>query len=79
VNVGYQLLEEKTGKLIVDGARAMLSDDLQPGQSAVLMVPVDEPTSPGDYRLVISPVQEGCAWFYQTTPSSAFDVVIHIR
>jgi hypothetical protein len=79
VNVGYQLLDEKTGKLVVDGARAMLGDELQPGQSAVLMVPVDEPTSTGDYRLVISPVQEGCAWFYQIAKSSAFDTVIHIR
>ncbi|MGC3028678.1 hypothetical protein ACPUER_26670 [Burkholderia sp. DN3021] len=79
VKVGYQWLDEKTGKVVVDGARAMLSDQLQPGQSAVLTVPVEKPASPGDYRLVISPVQEGCAWFYQVNKSSAFDIVVHVR
>ncbi|WP_141684970.1 hypothetical protein [Burkholderia stabilis] len=79
VNVGYQWLDENTGKVVVDGARAMLSDRLQPGQSVVLTVPVEKPASPGNYRLVISPVQEGCAWFYQVNKSSAFDIVVHIR
>ncbi|KVD55734.1 hypothetical protein WI85_07355 [Burkholderia ubonensis] len=79
VNVGYQWLDEKTGKVVVDGARAMLSDQLQPGQSAILTVVVDKPKSPGDYRLVISPVQELCAWFYQVNKSSAFDIVVHMR
>ncbi|HEF4733402.1 hypothetical protein SB379_23265 [Burkholderia multivorans] len=79
VNVGYQWLDEKTGRVVVDGARGMLRDQLQPGQSVVVTVPVEKPASPGDYRLVISPVQEGCTWFYQVNKSSAFDAVVHIR
>ncbi|HDR9239092.1 hypothetical protein [Burkholderia vietnamiensis] len=79
VNVGYQWLDEKTGRVVVEGARVMLSDQLQPGSSVVLTVPVEEPASPGNYRLVISPVQEQCAWFYQVNSSSALDVVVHVR
>lgn len=79
VDVGYQWLDEKTGNVVRYGTRVMLSDQLQPGQSVVLTLPVEKPAAPGDYRLVISPVQEGCAWFYQVNKSSAFDVVVHIR
>jgi lipopolysaccharide transport system permease protein len=60
---GYQLFEEETGTLIVDGDRRAL--DLSPGLSAPLHFDVALPPEPGDYDIYISPLREKIAWFYE--------------
>ena len=47
-----------------EGARAPLTADLAPGQSATVRVTVKSPPAPGDYELRIEPVQEAVAWFH---------------
>jgi hypothetical protein len=46
-----------------DSARATLSRDVRPGEAEELWVPVAAPSSPGQYTLVLTMVQERVAWF----------------
>jgi hypothetical protein len=46
-----------------EGARAMLTRDLRPGETEELSVPITAPSSPGQFTLVLSLVQERVAWF----------------
>jgi hypothetical protein len=46
-----------------DAARATLSRDVRPGETEEVWVPVAAPSSPGQYTLVLSLVQERVAWF----------------
>jgi 4-amino-4-deoxy-L-arabinose transferase-like glycosyltransferase len=46
-----------------ESPRATLSRDLRPGETEELWVPVVTPSSPGQYTLVLTMVQERVAWF----------------
>lgn len=46
-----------------ESARATLSRDLRPGETEEVWVPVAAPSSPGQYTLVLTLVQERVAWF----------------
>jgi hypothetical protein len=64
VNLSYQWLDASTGALVVrDGHRSFLEAPLEGGESVVLEAVVEAPASPGAYRLRMSAVQEGVAWF----------------
>jgi hypothetical protein len=64
VNLSYQWLDASTGTVVVrDGERAFLKAPLQEGESVVLEAVVQAPESAGTYRLRMSAVQEGVAWF----------------
>ncbi|WP_036169900.1 hypothetical protein [Massilia sp. 9096] len=55
------------GQTIVDGIRSALPGAVMPGQTANVDVFVPVPDKAG-LTLRLSPVQEGCAWFYQANP-----------
>jgi lipopolysaccharide transport system permease protein len=59
---GYQLFEEDTGTLIVDGDRQSLQ--LSPAGRAGLNFDIALPPEPGDYDIYISALREQVAWFY---------------
>jgi hypothetical protein len=46
-----------------ESPRATLSRDLRPGETEELWVPIRTPSSPGQYTLVLTMVQEQVAWF----------------
>jgi 4-amino-4-deoxy-L-arabinose transferase-like glycosyltransferase len=46
-----------------EAARATLSRDVRPDETQEMWVPVTAPSSPGQYTLVLSMVQERVAWF----------------
>ncbi|HTA45500.1 MAG TPA: ABC transporter permease [Bryobacteraceae bacterium] len=62
--VGYHLIDEPTGTLVVDGEHAPLN--LAAGQSRVLTLEVPLPPEPGDYNIYVSLLREHVAWFYTT-------------
>jgi SpoIID/LytB domain protein len=65
VQLGYHILTAGGQVVVWDGKRGPLGGDVAVGQSAVVSVPVQLPTSTGDYRISWDLVQEGVAWFSQ--------------
>jgi subtilisin family serine protease len=63
VHLSYHWLSP-SGQLVVwDGARGILPNDVTPGQSAVVAIPVTSPPATGPYTLRVDLVQEGVSWF----------------
>lgn len=46
-----------------DNARANLPNDIAPGGSATVVLPITAPTVPGPYCIALDLVQEGITWF----------------
>lgn len=64
VNASYRWLDSNGNPLRLEGNRAFLPRAvIQPGETEQLKLHVAAPPNPGSYRLVISMVQEGVAWF----------------
>lgn len=61
VGLGFHWLDS-AGKVLQEG-RALLPNPLMPGSSVTLDVNVKAPSTPGDYTLRFSMVQELVAWF----------------
>jgi hypothetical protein len=61
VNVAYRWFQQ--GKQVIEGGRAMLEADLDPGASAKVELKIVAPNTPGSYVLKVEPVQEGVHWF----------------
>jgi hypothetical protein len=59
------------GIAVTDGERSALPIELLPGQSTTVTVISHLPKDKGHYRLKLSPVQEGCAWFYNANPNAS--------
>lgn len=68
VFMSYQWVDAK-GNMIQDGERFPLAAPLLPGQTVPITIHSYLPTNIGGVTLKISPVQEGCAWFYLVNPS----------
>ncbi len=62
VNMSYHWVN-KRGEVIQDGIRTKIPKSLLPGESIQLTMIV-QTASEKDSKLILSPVQEGCAWFY---------------
>lgn len=63
--LGYQVFDARTGLRVMDGARAHLGEELKPGEVLPVTLEIQLPAGEGSYRVVISPVQEGVAWFHE--------------
>ena len=64
VTLSYRwLAEDGQAAVVLDGMRTELHEDMAPGSSRPLSMSIAAPESPGRHLLVISPVQEGVAWF----------------
>jgi hypothetical protein len=57
------------GKVVIDGVRSAIPGVLMPGQSLQVDIISDFPKGSGEFYLKLSPVQEGCAWFYSVNPT----------
>ena len=74
VNMSYHWLSEDGSIVIKDGIRSMIPDGIPPGSTVTVPVVVKFPDTTGRYKIRFSPVQEGCAWFYQVNPNSKLDI-----
>jgi hypothetical protein len=79
VFMSYQWVDSK-GNVIQDGIRSAISGGLLPGQSKPITVVSNMPVNPpDDISMMLSPVQEGCAWFYLGNPKFSGDVKLKIK
>jgi hypothetical protein len=69
VHMSYAWLDE-SGRSVMDGDRTGLPNEMRPGDTARVRILIKTPPIRGNYTLVLSPVQEGVAWFYQQDPNA---------
>jgi hypothetical protein len=69
VNLAYVWLDAD-GKVVLEGNRSSFQEPMKKGDVAKVSILIKTPDQPGNYRLVISPVQEGNKWFYSGNLSS---------
>ena len=70
VFMSYHWIDDD-GKVVMDGIRSALPGVIMPGESAELSVVSGFPDAYRNVSLKLSPVQEGCAWFYMSNPSAS--------
>jgi len=63
VNMSYHWVAKDGVSVVQDGVRTMLPREIKGGEKIVLDMIVDSPSSENT-ALILSPVQEGCTWFY---------------
>jgi hypothetical protein len=80
VYLSYKWLDADTRGLIpeTEGVRSPLPGSLFPGQTVSCDFVLQPPREPGDYRLLLTLVQEGVAWFDELDSSNACEVTINI-
>ena len=78
IHMSYHWLNDK-GQVIQDGIRNKLQAVVKPNESHQMDMIVKYPNEPGDYRLILSLVQEGYAWFYQAGDKGAFSMDVRIH
>ncbi|MDN0118619.1 hypothetical protein QVN83_06505 [Yersinia frederiksenii] len=69
----------KEGKVIIDGIRSALPKSILPGSSEKISVVSPLPVATEKLSLRLSPVQEGCAWFYMRHPEVSQNISIDIK
>jgi uncharacterized protein YcfL len=79
VHLSYHVYDFGGGGVQFEGARTPLPCNLRRGDSIELALGVDAPLEPGRYRLGITAVQEGVAWFDDIDPSSRTEVELSVR
>ena len=67
------------GKMVMDGIRSAIPGIIRPGQSAEISVVSNLPDVHGELLLKLSPVQEGCAWFYLSNPNISQGLKFQLR
>lgn len=65
IRLSYQVFDARTGLLVMDGERTGLGAECPPGERCAVKTVVELPPEEGHYRIVISPVEEQVAWFYE--------------
>ena len=63
VHVAYRWFD-KNNRIVLEGRREPLPEPMQPNDWAKVSTILKTPKKRGNYKLVISPVQEGVRWFY---------------
>jgi lipopolysaccharide transport system permease protein len=62
---GIHIFDRDTETLIVDGQRMPVYGEILPGETVPVSVRFAMPHEPGRYRIYLSPMAEGHAWFYE--------------
>lgn len=65
IHMSYHWINSDTKIVVQDGIRTALKAPLEPGQETQLSIISPLPSTNKEVILFPSPVQEGCAWFYQ--------------
>lgn len=80
VEVGYQVFDPESEHLVLEGKRTALPAAVEPGGDVAIDIPVELPESRGRWRLFVSPLVEGVAWFHeQGSPFLLVDTGPEIR
>jgi len=79
VTLSYRWYTAEGALVVGDGLRTLLPGDLAAGESVILPMLLRVPESAGNYRLLISPVQELVAWFFDRNPQSVMICNVEIR
>ena len=74
VNMSYHFLNKENPLKTIDGFRSMVPEGIKNGETVRIPVFVSIPDDVENYILKLSPVQEGCSWFYHANPESGLDV-----
>lgn len=77
VFMSYQWINTH-GKIVKDGIKSALPGIVHPGQTVVVQVISQLPRSRDEIHLRLSPIQEGCQWFYIANPEISTDVNLSI-
>src|SRR5277367_5017144 len=62
---GVHIFDRESETLIIDGPRMPLAGEILPGESLSVSISFEMPREPGRYRIFLSPMAEGQAWFYE--------------
>ncbi len=62
-NFSYRWLDTNNQMVVADGERTPLPYDVHPGESVALNAIIKTPQQPGQYKLILTMVQENVAWF----------------
>ena len=65
IRLAYQVLDEAAESLIEEGRPVAFPADIAPDAESQVELTVELPSEPGQYRVWISPLEEGVAWFYE--------------
>ncbi len=79
VNYSSLWLTADGNHVLSTGPRSFLPEGLGPGESRTVPILVEIPRKRGQYLLRLSPLQEGCGWFYDSDPASKVDLAYTIR
>jgi FkbM family methyltransferase len=77
-HLAYRVFDSGGGLVVADGVRTALPRDLRPGEGAGALLTVVAPQRPGDYRVRVSLVQEGWAWFDDLSPDHGRDLALAV-
>jgi lipopolysaccharide transport system permease protein len=61
---GVHIFDRDSETLIVDGPRMPVVGEILPGETLFVAIAFQMPPEPGNYRIFLSPMAEGIAWFY---------------
>jgi homopolymeric O-antigen transport system permease protein len=62
---GVHIFDRASETLIIDGPRVPVTGEILPGETMPVSVSFEMPKEPGRYRIFLSPMAEGQAWFYE--------------
>jgi hypothetical protein len=78
VHLSYRWLDADGNLVVAEGNRSGLSPPLGPGQSAVVKLAVALPAVAGEYRLVVTLLQENYVWFDELDPTLGTTVPVTV-
>jgi hypothetical protein len=65
VHISYRWFARGKPDLVIEGTRSILPEAMPPGTDSNCPFSLHTPPDPGDYRLVVTLVQEHVAWFHE--------------
>jgi hypothetical protein len=77
VSLSYRWLDGKSGE-VIEGIRSPLPRAVPPRESVACRMTVITPSTPGDYQLCLSVVQELVAWFADLDPANGCKYPVRI-
>lgn len=72
VHLSYHWFDARGNIALFEGVRTPLIPSIEPGDSQAYEMKIGAPPAPGEYRLRLTLVQEGVAWFDDLPNTSAF-------
>lgn len=65
VFLSYQVFDAESENLLIDGPRDTFNTAVAPGDAVTTKLNIELPPEPGNYKVFVSPLKEGEAWFFE--------------